>query len=66
MGNFIHSMRLFYKRQLGKTSFISNCFFNSKKTKQIKSELTKLDFVISDFSVEDYPTIFASCDFTRR
>lgn len=48
------------KDRLGKTSFkFSNCFFNSKKTKKIKSELTKLDFVISDFSVEDYPTIFA-------
>lgn len=48
------------KDKLGKTSFkFSNFFFNSKKTKKIKSELTKLDFVISDFSVEDYPTIFA-------
>lgn len=48
------------KDNLGKTSFkLSNYFFKSKKIKKIKSELTKLDFVISDFSVEDYPTIFA-------
>ncbi len=48
------------KDTLGKTSYkFSNFFFDSKKTKRIKSELTKLDFVISDFSVEDYPKIFA-------
>jgi len=46
---------------LGKTTFkFSNCFFNTNKTKAIKKELIKLDFVISELSIESYPSIFAS------
>jgi hypothetical protein len=49
------------KDKLGKTSFkFSNCFFNNNKTKEIKNELIKLDFVVSELSVEEYPILFAS------
>lgn len=49
------------KDRLGKTSFkFNNCFFSSSKTRGIKDALIKLECVVSELSVEDYPTIFAS------
>jgi hypothetical protein len=49
------------KDRLGKTSFkFNNCFFSSSKTRGVKDVLIKLECVVSELSVEDYPTIFAS------
>jgi len=49
------------KDRLGKTTFkFSNRVFDTNKTKVIKNELIKLGFVVSELSIESYPTIFAS------
>ncbi len=49
------------KDKEGKTSFLfGNCFINNLNIKPIVNELMKLDFVISNYSTLDYPTIFSS------
>lgn len=50
-----------FKNRLGKTSFkFTNCFFINIKTKGIRNELIKLEMVVSELSIEDYPSIFSS------
>lgn len=49
------------KDRLSKTSFkVTNCFFTNNKIDHIKNELIKLGFIVSELSIENFPTILSS------
>ncbi|MBD0824436.1 sacsin N-terminal ATP-binding-like domain-containing protein [Aestuariibaculum marinum] len=49
------------RSNLGKTSFkFTNYFFSNRKTAEIKNELIKIEMVVSEICIEEYPNIFSS------